>query len=86
VAEEFQPISRHGYIAYITYLHARLSGAPDVRRHYDRFMEALTPDSRFVWFWKLSIYLPRPVFDFCVNLMIRQSWLKQLISRLKGMS
>ncbi len=86
LAEEFQPLTRHGYIAYITYLHARLSKSPDVRRHYERFMAALTPESRFVWFWKLSIYLPRPVFDFCVNLLIRQSWLKQLISRFKGLS
>jgi glycosyltransferase involved in cell wall biosynthesis len=86
LAEDFQPLTRHGYIAYITYLHARLSRSPEVRRHYERFMAALTPDSRYVWFWKLSIYLPRPVFDFCVNLLIRQSWIKQLISRLKGMS
>ena len=86
LAEEFQPLARHGYIAYITYLHSRLSNSPDERLHYRQFMAALTPDSRYVWFWKLSIYLPRPVFDFCVNLLIRQSWLKQLISRLKGMS
>ncbi len=39
-----------------------------------------------LWFWKLSIYLPLPVFDFAVNLLIRQSWLKQLVSRLKKMS
>lgn len=86
LAEEFQPLTLHGYIAQITYLHARLSGSPDVRRHYERYIASLSSDSRFVWFWKLSIYLPRPVFDFCVNLLIRQSWLKQLVSRLKGMS
>jgi hypothetical protein len=27
-----------------------------------------------------------PVFDFAVNLLIRQSWLKQVISRFKKMS
>ena len=86
LAEDFQPLSRHGYIAYISYLCARLANSPDVRRHYERFMAALTPESKYKWFWKLSIYLPRPVFDFCVNLLIRQSWIKQLISRLKGMS
>jgi glycosyltransferase involved in cell wall biosynthesis len=86
LAEEFQPLTRHPYISYISYLQARLSGSPDVRHHYQRFMASLTPESRFVWFWKLSIYLPRRVFDFCVNLLIRQSWLKQMISRLKGLS
>jgi glycosyltransferase involved in cell wall biosynthesis len=86
LAENFEPLTRHGYIAFITYLHARLSRFPDIRRHYKRFMESLTPESRYSWFWKISIYLPVPVFDFCVNLLIRQSWIKQLISRVKGMS
>lgn len=84
LAEDFQPLSRHGYTAQVTYLHARLARAPDVRHHYDRFKAFLNqPGARHVWFWKLSIYLPLPVFDFAINLLIRQSWLKQLVSRLK---
>jgi glycosyltransferase involved in cell wall biosynthesis len=87
LADEFAPLSNNGYTAQITYLHARLAKDPDVRRYYDRFMDALTePGSRHQWFWKISIYLPLPVFDFCINLLIRQSWLKQLLSRLKKMS
>jgi glycosyltransferase involved in cell wall biosynthesis len=87
LAEDFQPLSNHGYTAQITYLHARFAKDPDVRRHYDRFIASLTgPGARHVWFWKLSIYLPLPVFDFCVNLLIRQSWLKQFVARLKRMS
>ncbi len=87
LAEEFQPVSLHPYVAYTSYLHARLARDPDVRRQHDRFIACLTgPDARHVWFWKLSIYLPLPVFDFAVNLLIRQSWLKQLVSRLKKMS
>ena len=38
LAEDFQPLSLHPYIAYNSYLHARLARDPDVRRHYDRFM------------------------------------------------
>jgi hypothetical protein len=38
-----------------------------------------------VWFWKLSLYIPLAVFDFALNLLIRQSWLKQLVSRWKKM-
>jgi glycosyltransferase involved in cell wall biosynthesis len=84
LAENFQPLSVHGYTAMATYLHARLARAPDVRRHYDRFKPFLNqPGASHVWFWKLSIYLPLPVFDFAINLLIRQSWLKQLVSRLK---
>jgi glycosyltransferase involved in cell wall biosynthesis len=87
LAEDFQPLSNNGYTAQITYLHARLAKDPAARGHYDRFMASLTgPGARHLWFWKISIYLPLPVFDFCVNLLIRQSWLKQLVSRLKRMS
>ncbi len=87
LAEDFQPLSNNGYTAQITYLHARFAKDPDVRRHYDRFIASLTgPGARHVWFWKISIYLPLPVFDFCVNLLIRQSWLKQFVARLKRMS
>src|SRR5579859_7976909 len=87
LAEDFQPLSNHGYTTQITYLHARFAKDPDVRRHFDRFIASLTgPGARHVWFWKLSIYLPLPVFDFCVNLLIRQSRLKQFVARLKRMS
>jgi glycosyltransferase involved in cell wall biosynthesis len=87
LAEDFAPLSNNGYTAQITYLHARLARDPAVRSYYDRFMASLTaPGARHQWFWKISIYLPLPVFDFCINLLIRQSWLKQLLSRLKKMS
>jgi hypothetical protein len=50
-------------------------------------MECLNgPGARHVWFWKLSIYLPGPWFEFAVNLLIRQSWLKQKIARFRKMS
>jgi glycosyltransferase involved in cell wall biosynthesis len=86
LAEDFAPLAQHPYIVFITYLQARLARAPDVRRQYERLVASFTPDARYVWFWKISIYLPLPVFDFCINLLIRQSWLKQLLSRLKSMS
>jgi glycosyltransferase involved in cell wall biosynthesis len=87
LADDFQPLSNNGYTAQITYLHARFAEDPAVRDHYDRFIASLTgPGARHRWFWKISIYLPMPVFDFCVNLLIRQSWLKQFVARLKRMS
>ena len=87
LAEDFQPLSVAPYIVYTSYLHARLARDPEVRRYYDRYMGMLTgPGARHVLFWKISIYLPLPVFDFAVNLLIRQSWLKQVVSRFKKMS
>jgi glycosyltransferase involved in cell wall biosynthesis len=87
LAEEFQPLSMHPYTAYNQFLYARLARNPDVRVHYERFMSFNSgPEARHVWFWKISPYLPLPVFDYCLNLLIRQSWLKQLVSRWKKMS
>jgi glycosyltransferase involved in cell wall biosynthesis len=87
LAEDFQPLSLNPYISYTNYLHARLARDPDARVYYDRYMTKLAePNTTHAWFWKLSIYLPYPVFYFAVNLLVRQSWLKQLIARLKGMS
>ncbi len=86
LAKDFQPLSLHPYIAYTSYIHARLARDPEVHRHYDRYMACLAPGTRHKWFWKLSLYLPYPVFDFAVNLLIRQSRLKQLIAHCKKMS
>ncbi len=87
LGRDLQPLEVNGYIAMARYIHARLARDPDVRRHYDRYMECLTgPYARHVWFWKISIYLPYRVFEFAVNLLIRQSWIKQLVARLKKMS
>jgi glycosyltransferase involved in cell wall biosynthesis len=85
LAEAFQPLSFHPFIVHTSYLHARLARDPDVRRHYDRYMACTSRDSRFDWFWKLSIYLPYAAFDFAVNLLVRQSRLKQLIAHYKKM-
>jgi glycosyltransferase involved in cell wall biosynthesis len=87
LAQEFAPLSLHPFYAFASYIHARLARDPDVRRHYDRYMECLAaPDARYKLFWKISIYLPLRVFDFAVNLLIRQSWIKQFISRMKKMA
>ena len=84
---ELQPLEVNGYIAFASYIHARLVRDPDLRRYYDRYIACLTgPGDKHVWFWKLSIYLPYRVFEFAINLLVRQSWIKQLISRLKKMS
>jgi hypothetical protein len=90
LAQDFQPVNLNPYSAYNSFLYARLAKSPDVSVHYDRFMASLTAPQaqhvKHVWFWRISPYLPYPVFDYAVNLLIRQSWLKQFVSRLKKMS
>ena len=86
LAESFQPLSLNPFIRHSTYLWARFARDPDVRRHYQRYLEILPPGSRHRWFWRSSIYMPLPVFQFAINLLIRQSWLKQMVARFKKMS
>jgi glycosyltransferase involved in cell wall biosynthesis len=86
LAERFQPLSLNHFIRHSMYIWSRLARDPDARLHYDRYMEYMVPGSRHRWFWKLSIYMPYPVFHFAVNLLIRQSWLKQVVARFKKMS
>jgi glycosyltransferase involved in cell wall biosynthesis len=90
LAEDFQPVGRSHYILYNKFLYARLAKSPDVRAHYDRYMASLISLDRkyirYLWFWKMSPYLPYVVFDFALNLLNRQSWLKQLMARMKKLS
>jgi hypothetical protein len=87
LARDFKPLGDHPFILQVKYLHARLARSPDARRYYTRYMEVMKlPGARHILFWKLSIYMPLPVFDFAINLLIRQSWLKQVVARLKRMS
>ena len=88
LAETFQPIASSPYILHIKYLQSRLAGSSDQRQCYDRYMasRAESSTSRLDWFWKSSIFMPRFVFDFAINVLNRQSWLKQMFSRLKRRS
>jgi glycosyltransferase involved in cell wall biosynthesis len=87
LAEGFKPLDEHPFILQVKYLHARLARDPNVRGYFDRYMEVMKlPGARHILFWKLSIYMPLPLFDFAINLLIRQSRLKQIVARLKRMT
>jgi len=85
LAENFQPLASHPYILHLKYIYSRLDGSSDARKCYDRYMEsrAASSTSRLEWFYKTSIFIPRFAFAFAINLLNRQSWLKQMISRLR---
>jgi hypothetical protein len=86
LANELKPISVNPYTSYASYIYARLSRDPEERRYYEDWKSRLDhPLARMIWFWKISIYLPVPVFAFAINLMVRQSWLKQMLARLRKM-
>jgi glycosyltransferase involved in cell wall biosynthesis len=81
-----EPVEASFYIVYLRYLEARLSRDPSARECHARMMEGLRkqPGARHVAFWNWSPHLPLFAFDYAVNLMSRQSALKQLLARWKG--
>lgn len=84
---ELKPVDASFFMVYLRYLEAKLSGHSSVGERHAELMEGLRkqPGARHVAFWKWSIHLPRFVFDYAVNLMSRQSALKQLLARWKGL-
>ena len=87
LAARLQAVERHPYIAYLSYLRSRFAGDPEARRCHARYMASIRgiPGARHVWFWRISIWMPRPIFTYAVTFMSRQSALKQAIARWKGL-
>jgi hypothetical protein len=87
LAAQLESVEHSFFIVYLNYLEARLSRRPSERACHAELMKGLRekPDARFVKFWSWSIHLPVFVFDFAINLISRQSLLKQVLSRLKGL-
>lgn len=87
LAPQLQPLEDSSYILYLEYLHARLSrssSTPLYHQRYIRDKEQANPDARMLWFWKNSIYFPSFIFERMINLMNRQSFLKEILARLRG--
>ena len=84
---QFQSLDGNSYIAFVSYMHARLSKDPDQRRHYERYMAHVNrTNSKHAWFWRISIYFPLRFFAFAINLIVGQNWIKQFISYLRNKS
>jgi glycosyltransferase involved in cell wall biosynthesis len=80
------PLEVNPHIVTTKYLLARLRHDDASAKHYHDRMG--TEWNRYglpvrSLFWRLSIYLPGPVFHFCVRLLIRQNVIKAIIARLR---
>jgi hypothetical protein len=85
---QLQPLENSSYVLHLEYLYARLSRSPSPLLSYHRYIRDLQadPEAHKRWFWKHSIYLPPFVFDALLNLMNRQSLLKEVLARLRGVA
>jgi glycosyltransferase involved in cell wall biosynthesis len=86
LASRLEPVDTSSYLFYLRYLHARLSHDPAVGRRHSEYMANLRkqPGARYVRFWAASLHLPLFLFDYAINLMSRQSAIKQVMALLKG--
>jgi glycosyltransferase involved in cell wall biosynthesis len=85
---QLQPLEDSSYLVYLEYLYARLSRSPSLMLSYHRYMRDMQadPQASKVWFWKNSIYLPSFLFEALLNLVSRQSLLKEILSRFRGLA
>jgi glycosyltransferase involved in cell wall biosynthesis len=87
LAEQLTSVEGSPYLLYLNYLLARLRRDPLERTRHREYMANLRmqPHPRYVRFWQYSIHLPVFLFDYAINLMSRQSAVKQVLARLKGL-
>ncbi len=87
LAAQLTPVEGSTYLLYLNYLAARLRRDPLMRKRHREYMLNLRqqPKARYVSFWQYSVHLPLFLFDYAINLMSRQSAIKQLLARLKGL-
>jgi hypothetical protein len=86
VSTQLAPLKKNTYVLLLEYMHARLAGKQNVRQRHADYLAAVAtePESAHRWFWELSISLPKPLFSFAINLLMRQNKIKQIVARLKG--
>lgn len=87
LAGRFEPIGRSGYFLLLKYVRSRLSGDGSADACYAAFIADVrkNSDARYVWFWRSTRMMPKPVFAFAVNLLMGQGTVKQLLARMKGL-
>jgi glycosyltransferase involved in cell wall biosynthesis len=87
LASEFQPIDQSGYFLLLKYVRSKLSGDGSAKQCHALFIADVSrqSDAKYLWFWRSTRYMPKPVFACAVNLLMSQSVLKQFLARLKGL-
>ncbi len=85
--KDFASLETNPSVLILKYIQARLQGDRDVAPLYQSIVkyDALGQNSRARirrWFWKTSIFLPKPIFSFALNLFMGQNFMKRVIGRL----
>jgi hypothetical protein len=81
VAEAFPGLDHSAYFRKLRYAQARLAGSADGRQRYSELFASSLDGGKDVYFWRISKFLPRPVFSKTLDLVMTQGLLKELITR-----
>lgn len=87
LAKDFASVETNPSVSLLRYIQARLQGDKDVAPLYQSLVkyDALGQHSRTRirrWFWKTSIFLPKPIFSLALNLFMGQNFMKRVIGQL----
>jgi glycosyltransferase involved in cell wall biosynthesis len=83
LAESLPTLQHSPLYRKLSYTRARLAGSSEAARLYAELFTWDLGGSKEKYFWRVSDYLPRPLFSKAVDLLMTQSLLKELITRLR---
>jgi glycosyltransferase involved in cell wall biosynthesis len=87
LARNFASLETNPSVLLMRYIQARLQGDREVAPLYQSIVkhDALGQSSRIRirrWFWKTSIFLPKPIFSLAINLFMGQNFMKRMIAQM----
>ena len=89
IAGQLSALDDSPNVALLRYLEARLrKDSAASRKYHSEYMAVCQRQGESKWlrFWRLSIYLPYPLFRAAINLLLGQGPLKQLVARIKKLA
>ena len=88
LAEQLAVLENSPHIALLEYLRARLRHDPAVREYHAAYLAVCQRrgESKWLSFWRLSIFLPGVLFRFSINLLLGSGFLKQVVARMRGLA
>jgi glycosyltransferase involved in cell wall biosynthesis len=86
LAESFPTLEHSALYRKLDYTRARLAGSSAASSLHTELFRYGLGGSKEAYFWRVSKYLPRPIFSKAVDLLMTQSLLKELITRLRRLA
>lgn len=88
LATQFEPFEASPHCAFLQFLDAKLRNLKTARAYHAEYVAVSRRSQAPRWFrfWRMSLYLPGPLFRVAVNMLLGQSALKQAIARFRRLA